>query len=251
MAFLLILTEARGVNARRRAVRYYYGPTTETPRNTRKSSLRTPYCAEPYDEAHLRKWGYGCLHKHRSYSWPALVKEDYILIGDSLVKFVNRTKYMRVVAYPGGTAESILNKMCNSDFDPSFHQIIVVAVGTNDVANLSRTPREITWDIMNLIDSLRLANPMAMIAFSGILIRPKDFGSPIEQRRRLVNKLVEWSCKSRGVYFMKSWKGLMNGSDLKRRVFARDGLHLNRFGARFLYRYIEGNLKNMEGLMRL
>jgi hypothetical protein len=158
---------------------------------------------------------------------------------------------MRVVAYPGGTAQSILGKMCDSKFDPSFQQIIVVAVGTNDVANLTRTPREICWDIMNLIDSLRLTNSTAMIAFSGILMRPKDFGTPIEQRRRLVNKLVEWSCMPRGVYFMKSWKGLMNGHDLRRRVFARDGLHLNRFGARFLYRYMEGNIKNMEGLMRL
>lgn len=248
---MIIFAEARGANARRHAVMFYYGPTTETPRYTRRSSLHTPYCSEPYDEAHLKKWGYGCLNKHRSYQWPALAKEDYILIGDSLVKFVNRAKYMRVVAYPGGTAESVLNKMCQGDFDPSFQQIIVVAIGSNDVANLSHTPREITWDIMNLIDSLRLTNSSAMIAFSGILIRPKDIGTPIEQRRRLVNKLVQWCCNARGVYFMRSWKSLMNGSELKRRVYARDGLHLNRFGARFLYRYLEGNLKNIEGQMRL
>jgi lysophospholipase L1-like esterase len=191
------------------------------------------------------------MNKHRAYSWPALNKEDYLLIGDSLVKFVNRAKYMRVLAFPGATARTILEKFRQGQIDSRFHQIVLLAIGSNDICDMARSPREIMTQIMEVIDTIRASNEWAMIAFSGMLIRPKDIGTSIENRRKHTNKLIEWACKTRGVYYMRSWKSLLNGSFLKDRVYARDGLHLNRFGARFLYRYMEGSLKQMEGLMKL
>ena len=51
--------------------------------------------------------------------------------------------------------------------------------------------------------------------------------------------------------FIKAWKSLMNGLLIRDRVYARDGLHLNRFGTCFLYRCYEGTIKNIEGIMKL
>jgi hypothetical protein len=242
------------VNARRRAIRAHYGPPIEAPKRTsrpHKSYFDIPYCREVYDDVHLRKWGYGCMNKHRAYSWPALHKEDYLLIGDSIVKFINHVKYMRVMAFPGATAKTILGKYARGEIDSRFHEIVILAIGTNDVTDVTRSVSEVVAQIMELIDIIRAGNPWAMLVFSAMLIRPKDIGTIVEQRRKLANKRIEWACKDRGVQFMRSWKSLMNGSFLKDRVYARDGLHLNRFGARYLYRHMESTLKNVEGLMKL
>jgi hypothetical protein len=112
-------------------------------------------------------------------------------------------------------------------------------------------PREILLDITNLLDTIRDTNPNAMVVYSAMLTRPKDIGTGAEQRRKLINKQMERACKSRGMYFARATKCLMNGLVVRNRVYARDGLHLNRFGSRFLYRFYEGTLRNIEGMMKL
>ena len=247
----LIIPEAWRRNVKKRAVKSYYGPSIELPRGHQRSNLRKPYCKEPYDEVHIKKWGYGCLNKHRTYNWPPMGEENYLLIGDSIVKHVNKTKHMRVISYPGATASTIIRKISNWEIYPDLYKIIIVAVGTNETSNLQYPIQEILVDVMNLLDTIRDTNPSAMITYSGMLIRPKDQGTQIEHRRQLLNKKIEGECKARGMYFARSWKSLLNGLILKDRVYARDGLHLNRFGARFLYRFYEGTLKNIEGIMKL
>jgi lysophospholipase L1-like esterase len=54
-------------------------------------------------------------------------------------------------------------------------------------------------------------------------------------------------CNERGYFTIKSWKCLMHGMNVRPRVYARDGLHLNRTGARRVYNCLEGNLTNLEG----
>jgi lysophospholipase L1-like esterase len=131
------------------------------------------------------------------------------------------------------------------------HTLVFCAVGTNDLTNLALSPSMITCGIMNLLDAIYAANPAARLAFSGMLIRKKDIGTNLEYRRKLVNKMVKDECHKLGIHFFKSWKALMTGSSIKPRVYAKDGLHLSRRGARCLYKRIEGNIKTMAGLMRL
>jgi lysophospholipase L1-like esterase len=94
--------------------------------------------------------------------------------------------------------------------------------------------------------AIRAINPRALIVFSGLLVRPKDQGTAIEYRRRLINTIVQKMCRDHGFFFFKSWKCLLTGSNIRQRVYARDGVHLNRFGARHLYRRIEGNIRCLE-----
>jgi lysophospholipase L1-like esterase len=129
--------------------------------------------------------------------------------------------------------------------------LIFVSVGTNDVSDDALAPSMVTTGIMNLMDTIHTCNPDARLVVLGLLIRPKDEGTALEYRRRLVNTMVRQDCKRYGIHFTRAWRALMNGSTLKPRVYAQDGLHLNRFGARFLYRTIEGNIRTLSGLMRL
>jgi lysophospholipase L1-like esterase len=119
------------------------------------------------------------------------------------------------------------------------------------VTNLNVNPSTIAKGITYLLDTLTQFNPEAMVIYSGMIIRPKDLGTTLERRRRLVNDMVYRHCQANGIHFLKSWKCLMRGSDLRPHVYARDGLHLSRLGARYLYKFLEGNMRTVEGLMKL
>jgi lysophospholipase L1-like esterase len=172
-------------------------------------------------------------------------------VGDSIVKFINRGKHLRVMAFPGARSHTIYEKVCSKEIDVALYDLVFVAIGTNDVSDPALTPSMVTTGIMNLMDTIHEFNPQARLVVVGMLIRPKDEGTAIEYQRRLVNNMVQQECKRYGIHYTKAWRSLMNGPALKPRVYAQDGLHLNRFGARFLYRTIEGNIRTLAGLMTL
>jgi lysophospholipase L1-like esterase len=131
------------------------------------------------------------------------------------------------------------------------YMIIFCAIGTNDVARPETSATLAAESIMTLMWVIRKCNPTAILVILGMLIRPVDLRTPIEYKRRLVNTIVQRRCRAQGIYFRKAWKCLMSYSNIRRGVYARDNLHLNRMGARYLYEYVEGNITNLEGLMRL
>ena len=229
------------INGRRQ-----YGPLTQAPSIRRRSSRDVPFCDEAYDEDHIRIHGYHCTNRHHHYNWPSLSTEKYLLVGDSLIKFINRAKHLRVQAFPGARAQGLLNKVCKRQLRVEGYYIILAAIGTNDASDLTMPPRLAAMGIIMLMSQIRAINPMAILVVSGLLIRPKDQGTQVEYRRRLINTIVQQMCKERGYFFFKSWKCLMTGSNVRQRVYARDGIHLNRFGARHLYRRLEGNIRALE-----
>jgi lysophospholipase L1-like esterase len=192
------------------------------------------------------------MNKHHLYNWPATCREQYLLLGDSLVKYMNKCRHMRVVAMPGARAYDVFTRLLRDQIRLERYAIILCAVGTNDVANKDCTASQVADFVMTLVYYIRKANPTAVIAISGMLIRPKDLATPIEYKRRLANTILEKMCKRiPGIYFLRSWKCLMTRSGIRARCYARDGLHLNRTGARHLYNYYKGNMTNFEGQMRL
>ena len=181
------------------------------------------------------------------YSWPALCEERYLLIGDSLVKFLNRGKHLRVMAVPGARAHDMIIKVQANKIPLDPYSIVIVALGTNDVSDVTMPPMLVAKGIVMLMVLIQSKNPRAVIMFSGLLCRPKDIGTEIEFRRKLVNQIVFAMCNERGFFSIKAWKCLMQGLSVRPRVYARDGLHLNRTGARRLYNCLEGNITNLEG----
>lgn len=212
--------------------------------------MDVPYCREPYDDDHIRLHGYNCVNRHKLYSWPSLSKEKYLLLGDSLLKFINRAKHLRVIAIPGARAHDMLRRVCATQIRIEGYSLIICAIGTNDAADPTMPCKLAAQGISMLMATISSINPDAMVMFSGLLIRPKDIGTHIEYRRMLINKIVTDMCKSKGIRIIKSWRCLMTRSNVRDRVYARDGLHLNRMGARHLYKCLEGNITNVEGKLK-
>ena len=102
-----------------------------------------------------------------------------------------------------------------------------------------------------LMAQIQAINPTAVMMFSGLLCRPKDMGTEVEYRRKLVNQIVFKLCNQRGFFCVKAWRCLMARLNVRPRVYARDGLHLNRTGARRLYNFLEGNITNLEGQLNV
>jgi hypothetical protein len=130
------------------------------------------------------------------------------------------------------------------------YSLMICAIGTNDASDITMPCKLAAQGIVMLMVSMKAANPEALIMYSGMLIRPKDLGTAVEYRRKLINKMVKEMCIQRGIIFIKSWRCLMTHSSIRARVYARDNLHLNRTGARHLYKCLEGNIINVEGRLR-
>jgi hypothetical protein len=156
-----------------------------------------------------------------------LSDEKYLLIGDSLLKFLNRGKHLRVISVPGARAHDLLVKVSTGQLLIGQHSLVIVAAGTNDVADLTMPAKLAAQGIVMLMVQIQALDPTAVIMFSGLLCRPKDMGTITEYRRKMVNQIVFQMCNKRGFFCIKSWKCLMVGLEVRPRVYARDGLHLN------------------------
>jgi lysophospholipase L1-like esterase len=184
------------------------------------------------------------------YCWPSLSDQKYLLLGDSLVKFVNRGKHLKVISVPGARAHEILMKIQSRKILIEDFSLIIVAIGTNDASDVTMPAKLAAQGIVMLMALIQSMHPTAVLMFSGLLLRPKDIGTEIEYRRKLINQIAFSMCNQRGFYCIKAWKSLTIGLAVRPRVYARDGLHLNRTGARRLYNCIEGNILNLEGKLK-
>ena len=181
------------------------------PSRMHANSRDVPYCKVPYDDEHVRIHEYNCTNKHRIYSWPSLSDEKYILIGDSLVKFLNRGKHLRVVSVPGACAHDLLVKVSSRQIPFNHQSLVIVAAGTNDIADVTMPAKLAAQGIVMLMVQIQAMNPTAVIMFSGLLCRPKDMGTEVEYRRKLVNQIVFQMCNQRGFFCIRSWRCLMIG----------------------------------------
>ena len=120
-----------------RSGRQQYGPLSMPPSKTRDNYKDVPYCKVPYDDNHVRAHGYNCTNRHKMYPLPSLSDEKYLLIGDSLVKFLNRGKHLRVISVPGARAHDLIVKITSGQIPIGAHSLVIVAAGTNDVADVT------------------------------------------------------------------------------------------------------------------
>ena len=176
----------------------------------------------------------------------------YILLSDSIAKHVNRCKHTKVQAYPGATVKKIYHKLLRREISVTGMRLICVHLATNDVCDRSLSPTQIKHQLATLFRLLRFLNPGALLFYSAILIRPKDIGNYREAKREETNKQMEKWCRWTGIMFIKSWKAMLNGFNIRPGVYMKDGLHLTYYGAHQLRKCIEGFFKCMEGTnMRL
>ena len=134
------------------------------------------YC--PYsrvlDETHNLELGSECTNRHEKHFWHATEESRYTIIGDSIVKNLNGFRYNDVQAYPGLRTGTLLAKLQLPDEIKLDYNIVVVAVGTNDLEDSTIQPENFVQLINNIVLDIWSKNPSCKIGISEILLRYKD-----------------------------------------------------------------------------
>jgi len=150
------------------------------------------------------------------------VREKCLVLGDSIVRNVGAEKpNMRVECFPGIRADQLRRVMENRDLGHS--DTVVIHVGTNDVRR-SRNLDYVMGEVYDLVNTAKAKFPGSRLVLSGVL-RNKGV---TWRRVGAVNDRLEWVASNLGATFVdpNSW--------IRDVDFGRDGLHLNRNGARQL-----------------
>jgi len=148
------------------------------------------------------------------------VGEKCLVLGDSIVSNAGAEKpNMRVEGFPGIRADQLRTVIENRDLGHS--DPVVIHVGTNDVRR-SRNLDYIMGEVYDLVNTAKTKFPGSRLVLSGVL-RSKGVSW---QRVGAANDRLEWVARSLGATFVdpNSW--------IRDFDFGRDGLHLNRNGAR-------------------
>ena len=106
---------------------------------------------------------------------------------------------------PGARAHDLLVKISSHQIPVINHSLVIVAVGTYDVADVTMPPKLAAQGIVMLMVQIQAMIPEAVLMFSGL---PKDIGAVLEHRRKLVNELAFKMCNQRGL----GWVGRVGGA---------------------------------------
>ena len=151
-----------------------------------------------------------------------LVGEKCLVLGDSIVRNAGAGKSnMRVESCPGIRADQLRRVMENRDL--GYSDIVLIHVGTNDFRR-SRNLDYIIGEVYDLVITAKTKFPGSRLVLSGVLrskgVKWRRVGAAIDR--------LELVTRNLGATFVdpNSW--------IRDEDFGRDGLHLNRNGARQL-----------------
>ena len=164
-------------------------------------------------------------------------KGPRVILTDSLGKYVRVPKAV-VKAFPGKTVTKLTDRIRLGQVDISRHERILVHVGTNDVDDVLRSSRtkavtsqQVLRKYKVLREVIRRRNSRALILFSSILPRLKQFMKFKPYVLELNFALEKWCAKSGGsCVFISSHRSFLVGREPREELFAKDGLHLNGAG---------------------
>ena len=198
---------------------------------------------EVFDEEHRNKFGYRCLYRHSKYIWPGKFEDKFILISDSICKYVHDLDETRVEAYPGATISDIEELIIQNKININY-RIIILHLGSNFLCKY--TVEEIRTRLEQLIVAVEDRNPAALIVLSGIIPKLTErHGPPAPgKKRRAVNKQYEIVAKKNGLKFLHTWRVFIDrkSHELLPTLYARDCLHVNWSGAEKLSKFF--NISN-------
>jgi hypothetical protein len=145
---------------------------------------------------------------------------ECLVLGDSIIRNVE-SEHVRVQCFPGIRTEQLQRVMENRDLDRP--DTVVIHVGTNDLRR-SVNLDYVMGDVYALVNKAKTKFPQSKLVLSSVL-RRRD----VPWRRiGAVNSRYDWVAKPLGVTFVDPNSWVENWD------FGRDGLHINRNGARRL-----------------
>jgi len=178
---------------------------------------------------------------------------DTAIVGDSILKYVDQVRHSQVISYPGISCSEleqmiIRNKVRNLEGK----KVILLHVGTND---LDKHWQETVYEITHLLVAVTDKYPSANVIWSNILPRPSatDNYTKDEVRRNIIkiNQRIKRRQRHLKITTCPSHTSFHKAKYPKRKLFARDYLHLKPKGTlllRELYRQHLLRLRKLWGM---
>ena len=213
-----------------------------------RAGHKNRYCKKSkiYNSDHIKSVGINCPYKHSEYYWPAKVKNNHCIIGDSIVKFLKITNQADVIAFPGATIDRLYWKIKLEKVLLRQYKVIVLHVGTNDLQG--NGIEEIVLKYLRLLELVKDLNNSVRVGVSSVL--PKPCETPEENNRIiLLNRELKKLCGSKKVHFIPSYRPFVGKKQyINEEFYAKDKLHLNHRGSVRLRNNLVGNIKSIQGL---
>jgi lysophospholipase L1-like esterase len=172
-----------------------------------------------------------------------LCVSEYVILTDSIGKYVSQIPNTVVRPYPGITIDRMVRTISQCPDLISGYKKILLHVGTNNVNGMSVD--QILDNYVCLVNKVKSINYDANIIVSAIIPRPVDFDRT-DDKVKAINKRLQALCKQLGVQFATTFRPFLKGGTPVRNWYAiRDGgLHLNLDGARKLCQFFTQVLSN-------
>jgi lysophospholipase L1-like esterase len=169
-----------------------------------------------------------------------------LIVGDSIIKYLQPIEGVEVCPFPGATIGKINYLVTYGKIKFENADYVILHVGTNNIAN-GQVPDTILSDYANLIASIRRIKPNIVIICSAILPRPVDHDVTDSLIRTVNTGLQVDIAKHLNVKFIRSYRPFCFEGKIKRYLFAKQdgGLHLNNEGANQLRHFFIRVISNL------
>ena len=178
---------------------------------------------------------------------------DTIILGDSIIKYVDEVRHSRVISYPGITCSELEQLIIRDKISNlSDNEVIGLHVGTND---LDMHWRSTVHEISRLLVSVTDKCPNSKVVWSNILPRPAATEHVCKEDVRTniikINKAIKANQRHLKVVTLPSHTSFHQSKFPTYKLFAIDYLHLKTKGTfllRELYRQHFIRLRRLWGL---
>lgn len=161
---------------------------------------------------------------------PIVVPEDYIVLGDSIVRNVDNINNTQVISYPGSGLKKMAILVQHGKVpELADKTMVVIHLGTNDASGKGVSVHDLVRLTQNLVTEVRRLSPHAIIALSSIIPRPTDFETTNEKVKEY-NNYVHRHAAAMGICTFPTYETLQKYGKPVQVYYKPDKLHLNQDG---------------------
>ena len=172
----------------------------------------------------------------RNFTFPVEdVIDNYVLLGDSILRNIDNVNNTQVMAYPGSGLKKMATLLKHNKVPELIGKtMIILHLGTNDASDPKVNENDLldlTWD---LICQVRRVAPTAHLVISQIIPRPKDFAITNDKIVKY-NKMLYANSRGWGITTIPSYQTLQfDCVPVESYYKPKDRLHLNKLGVAHL-----------------
>ena len=156
-------------------------------------------------------------------------KLDLLIVGDSIVKYVNPEKINpggrnKLICIPGGTLPDIRNALIYES-KHNYIDSLVLNLGTNHLS--FESPTSIGEQLSNFCAEIRQNLPNTRLLFSGLLPKTSDYYTPTVS---FINNRLFQASKIHGFKLIMHKKFFYEDGSINFSLLSKDKIHLNKHG---------------------